>query len=355
MRIISLELKNFRCFSAARYDFEKSITLIEGHNGSGKTSLVEALSYASALKSFRTSAAEDMIAAGKETFFIKLEVEDAGIQHSLQFGYGQKKRSVKVDGKNVTSYKELVDHYRVVTMREDDILIVTGYPEERRDFLDGALMQHEPSYAKIIRSYRATLKQRNALFAKSEAFAWNEESYRLWTERLLVSAQEIRAMRINYLKSLEGEINLLIKSFFTEIPAIELRYQDHTEYSQREQEALMVHIQDRERAARRTLFGPHLDDIAISYTGSSGTAKKYASRGQQKLIALLMKLAQVLLLKRSSICLLDDFMTDFDDKRIAALINLLLQSQAHLIFTVPIKNSALAHYLSAHEYDLLEL
>lgn len=359
MRIVSLELKNFRCFAAARYDFLQPITLIEGQNGSGKTSIVEALAYASTLKSFRTSITDDMIAAGRaasdSTLFIKLVVEDQGLEHILQLGYGQKKRSVKINGKKITHYKELVDHYRVVTMREDDILIVTGYPEQRRDFLDTALMQQDPGYAKIIRSYRATLKQRNALLAQTQGSTpLNQESYRLWTERLLVSAQEVRMLRTAYLGELTQEANQLIALYFPEIPALQLSYQIDDNFSNSLEE-IMYTYQERERAARRTLFGPHLDDIAIIYAGSHGLAKKYASRGQQKLIALLMKLAQVLLLKRSSICLLDDFMTDFDDKRLIALINLLIKSQAHLIFTVPVKNSPLMHHLKAYEYDLLEL
>jgi DNA replication and repair protein RecF len=254
----------------------------------------------------------------------------------------------------------LVDHYRVVTMREDDILIVTGYPEERRDFLDGALMQQQPEYAKIIRSYRATLKQRNALLMGPSTNVSgrgrmigpiSQESYRLWTERLLVSAQEVRALRVQYLKDLEQEMNRIVSLFFTEIPAITLNY--IAAEGEATLEALISNYQDRERAARRTLFGAHLDDIAIVYAGSG--ARRYASRGQQKLVALLMKLAQVRTLKKSSICLLDDFMTDFDDKRLAALIMLLVNSQAHLIFTVPIKNSPLIRHLASYEYDLLEL
>jgi len=358
MRITSLELKNFRCFTHYKVDFNEQLSLIKGPNGSGKSSILEAMHYASLLKSFRTSNIEELIATGSETtrpeaFFMRLDLLTEGNAHDLQIGYSPEKRNIKLDNAPVKNYKELVSHFRAITVIEDDIGIVTGAPEYRRTFLDNALALTDSSYPKKMALYRKILKQRNSFLSQQEYGPSSSDLYEVLTEQLWYVAQDIRSDRQAYLLLLEAEVNMLIERFLSDTGKLIQFTYTCQEDSDSSPAVWMAAQQQRERYARRTLFGPHIDDVTIVL--GDKLSRRYASRGQQKLIALLIKIAQFTLLKTPVVFALDDFMTDFDDYRLQALLNLLITLNAHVIFTVPLKDSALAQYLSSYKHDLITL
>ena len=123
MRLTHLHIKNFRCFNTLELDFTTPITLIEGLNGTGKTSLLEALHYVCYLRSFRTHIPSELVQFGQEHFFIRAQLQkEDHEQHNLQVGFSHKKRLVKVDEKSIGSYKEILNYYRIVTLTEDDLI-----------------------------------------------------------------------------------------------------------------------------------------------------------------------------------------------------------------------------------------
>lgn len=348
MQIASLEVKNFRCFTSSKYTFSGPLTIIEGPNGSGKTSLLEALHYACYGKSFRTNSSAELMRHTSETFFIKIEVTGPESNHTIQIGLSETDRSIRVDGQKVSTYKELLNHYRSITITEDDIQLIKGAPEFRRTFLDQMVALHYPT-TPLLPLYRRILKQRNALLSSPDS--WSYDSYELWTERLWEIGTKIVEKRLQLLALLEQEVAQLTQQFFPDLPRLQLVYKSATTVS-----SAKVWIQEqshREQQAGRTLFGPHLDEFTI--ISDNIPAKVFASRGQQKLMAILLKVAHFFLLKSQSVILLDDFMTDFDDKRAYALLDLLIHKQAHLICTVPTKKSPLALYLAQHGAEHLEL
>lgn len=144
LQLASLYLKDFRCFEQTTIDLDSKIVLICGANGTGKTSLLEALYYGCYLRSFRTHLSRDLVALGKDSFFVKFlirdGVEDNSVDHTIQIGFAHNKRLVKVDNKTAISYKDLLLYYRVVSLTEDDLKLIQDGPEERRAFLDQALL-----------------------------------------------------------------------------------------------------------------------------------------------------------------------------------------------------------------------
>ena len=169
MQIHHIHLKNFRCFADFSLAIEKPIVIITGDNGSGKSSLLEAIHYGCYLRSFRTHTPGELIHFGDTSFFMKFEVESVFMRNTLQIGFAGKKRLVKIDQKTITSYKELAQFYRIVTLTEDDLFIIKGGPEIRRFFIDQAIALQNPEFVTVMKQYRAVLEQRNSFLQKNGA------------------------------------------------------------------------------------------------------------------------------------------------------------------------------------------
>src|SRR5471030_434878 len=110
LQLTTIQIKHFRCFAGTTIAFDSPIVLVEGNNGSGKTSLLEALHYLCYLRSFRTHTPRDLIQAGADGFFIKAsfdqQINQQSFTHNVQVGFSGKKRLVKMNEQSVSSYKE---------------------------------------------------------------------------------------------------------------------------------------------------------------------------------------------------------------------------------------------------------
>lgn len=357
MRISHIHIKNFRCFQSLDLPFDNDIALIEGINGAGKTSLLEALHYLCYLRSFRTHLPQELIQFGHDNFFIRARLQN-GVQqedsYDLQVGFSNKKRLVKVNNKSVASYKELLDYYRIITITEDDLGLIKNGPEERRLFIDQALMLENPEFLTLIKRCKDIVDNRNALLKRGAT----ADSYQLWTEQLWNVTHEISRARIACLASLEQEVGSLIHTYFGYEFTISLKYLSKKNLYDSYQEFQDHHqglLYDEQRFGR-SLFGAHLDDFSIHFKDAK--SKSYASRGQQKLIVLLIKIAQVRLLirqKGSVILLLDDFMTDFDQAKAQTLLSVLAELSVQLIFTVPTPDGFLQKALLEKGAAILKL
>jgi len=345
VQLIKLKLQNFRCFKQKELVLDAPVILIEGDNGSGKTSVLEALHYICYLRSFRTHLPRELVNFDTDNFFIQAEFYESDESKSeLAVGFHDKKRSVKLNKSAVGSYKELIDHFRVITLSEDDLDLIKGSPEGRRSYIDQFIFLHEPEILSKLRVYRNILNNRNALLQKKSS----QDMYRLWTEQLWDKTVDIQRMRVEHLAMLEQEMAGLCEEFFGSEYSIALQY-----YPKKKIHASLdsflgeyTDLYDDEHRMYRSLFGAHLDDFVILFQHKK--SKAYASRGQQKLLALLFKIAQIKILKKtkgSCIFLLDDFMTDFDSKRLEVFIKLLQSLDCQLIFTSPVHNSNLSHFL----------
>ena len=337
MRITHVQIKNFRCFGSLDLDFNNPIILIEGLNGAGKTSLLEALHYLCYLRSFRTHLPQELVQFGHDNFFIKAHLQNGAPsidECDLQVGFSNKKRLVKLNNKSISSYKELLDFYRIVTLTEDDLSLIKDGPEVRRLFIDQAIMLSNPDFVSIGKRCRDIVENRNALLKRGGS----HDSYLLWTEQLWEITRSINQARTIALEQLSKDIAELIQAYFSNEFTISLIYtpkkQPHSSCAAFLQ--ANPHLYHDEQRFGRSLFGAHLDDFVIQFKDTK--SKNFASRGQQKLIIVLLKAAQVRLLgsqKCPVILLLDDFMTDFDQGKAKILLSLLGDLRVQLIFTIP--------------------
>lgn len=338
MHITHLLIKNLRCFKEYSLSLEAPIVLLCGNNGSGKTSILEALHYGCYLRSFRTHLPRELIAHGQDTFFIDIQFKEQNELHELQAGFSQssKKRLVKIDQKAVQTYKELTARYRIITLTSDDLALIHEGPELRRTFIDQAIALTDSDYSAVLRTYKHIHAHRNALLYKGGI---NQELYEAWTQQLWEQSCLVQAKRQEQLKVLQERTNALLKEFLSDTLRITFTYRPRLIGDATSCQQFMAsrpQLYEQERAFGRCLFGAHLDDIAIHFQEKG--SKAFASRGQQKLIVLLLKIAQLqelVALKGPSIVLVDDFMTDFDTERIQKLLAMLKSLHCQLILTSP--------------------
>lgn len=342
MQLTSVHIKNFRSFGQTTIAFDKKIVLVAGENGSGKTSLLEALHYLCYLRSFRTYSPKELVKFGTDTFFIKASVDQKDQKQEIQVGFSSKKRLVKINQKAISSYKELMDHYRIVTLTEDDIFLIKGAPEIRRTFLDQAIFLQNPGFVQTIKKFKKIVENRNSLLKSGRV---NKELYDILTPQLWDISYIIRNERKAVLGQLQKSINLLISEYFDNQFELTFEYSAKKVKNFGNLEDFLAsdpNIYNNEIRFCRSMFGAHLDDMTIKFMDKR--SKTYASRGQQKLIVLLIKIAQIqeLLSKKSDcIFLLDDFMTDFDEARAKKLLTILSDLSIQLIFTSPSKGGVL--------------
>lgn len=348
-----LQIKNFRCFSSVTFNLDSPVVVIEGINGSGKTSLLEALHYACYLKSFRTHIPRDLIAFEADNFFISAICND----HAITVGSTGNKRHVKIDQKVITSYKELREHYRVVTVTEDDLALIKGSPEKRRSFLDYALLLLDSSLAPLYKRFKQVLEQRNALLHRTSI---SDEEFSIWTQNVWETSNEIQNERQRYLLDLVFHINKVCSQYW-EDRAYDISYNKRELKEDESFEAFAKRsgaLFRKEKHYRRTLFGAHLDDIDILFRGKK--ARLFSSRGQQKLIVLLMKIAQVSHLidchdQKRVVFLIDDFMTDFDIITLNKLMEATLDLGIQLIFASPVSKGPELIFLANHNIPSLKI
>lgn len=339
MNIESLTLQHFRCFESYHVDLKAPIIIIEGLNGTGKTSLLEALHYACYFRSFRTHASRDLASFDQSTFFVAVKGSTHDEPWDVHVGKSHNQRIVKFNGITLKKYHDLVASYKIISIIEQDLAFITGSPEDRRDLLDQALLLYDHAYAQLIKQYRHILEQRNALLV---GMHYDDLLHDVITEKLWHLAFLITQKRVDFLHLLEDRTRGLLQEYSFQGLAITLAYQhkkhlaDSYEEFKHQSHDLFTH----ERFVKRTIFGPHLDDILISFGDKS--SRQFASRGQQKLILCLFKLAQCTLYNHKVILLLDDIMTDFDTPTAQRLFTVARDLSSQMIITTPVAHQSLA-------------
>lgn len=344
-RIICSEIyvRNFRCFESFTLKLDSPIVLLEGLNGAGKTSLLEALYYACYLRSFRTHLPKELIRFDQENFFVRVKIKNNEDDHEIQVGFSHDKRSVKINKKTINSYKELMAHYRVVSLIEDDLNLIKGGPQERRSFIDQTILLLDASFALSMKEFRKICYNRTALIQQGRV---SGDNFMLWTHQLWEKSITVQQRRRALLDQLMLDVNELVRLYFNDQYHISCAYE--TKYIKNNQAydqflTSNPSLFEYERKMGRSLFGAHLDDFSIQLENKK--TKRLASRGQQKLILLLLKIAQARYIVTHNgpiLFLLDDFMTDFDQQSAKQLLSILYSLESQLIFTTPASDSMLS-------------
>ncbi len=307
-----LQLRNFRCFESRAVEFEPGFNFIVGPNGRGKTTLLEAACVLLRLQSQRAPNLTPTVRAGQRSFVLSGHAEG----HLLQFYYSALRRKLAFDGVEQREPSEYLRLVRVVSFANHDLELVRGAAETRRRYLDFIGLQVDARYRPALRAYERALRSRNALLKSPAPRPRELEAY---TEPLLRAGKLLREMRAALVRQLAPTAAASHRAISGEEETLLL------EYAPGNEEDFAAHLAatraDEERL-RLTTVGPHRDDLRLQVQGMA--AAQFASEGQQRTIALALKLAQARIFAEETgagpLLLIDDIFGELDGARRNALL-----------------------------------
>jgi len=339
MRLLWLDLGSFRGFRSLRFEPGRGVNVLIGDNGTGKTSVLEAIGYLASLKSFRGAPDASLVSDGAEEAIVRGEFTAEGRASLVEVSVPrQGRRSVLLDGKRTTGRAEVAERVALVSFLPDDLDLVKRGPAYRRDYLDDAAMQVWPVAASEFTQYERAVRQRNALLRRKGRHL-DATTLDVLDERLASLGSIVLARRLAVAELLEPVVAGLYGDLSERPGRVEWRYEaaglgqpdrgcDAGILMPLLAEALAgARTGDIER--RITTVGPHRDEIVMLIDGRD--ARTRASQGEQRSIALGLRVAayRVLLDRRHSppVLLLDDVFSEFDPGRGERLVGQLPSGQ----------------------------
>lgn len=331
MKILSLELKNFRNYESASVRFDNGLNVLFGKNASGKTNMLESIYLCSIFRSPRTTKDKELILLGKDRANIKLTVEKKYRKHTINLQIDEQgKKKVLIDNIPINRAGELLGILGIVFFSPDEMKLVKEAPQERRKFLDVGLSQQQKNYFFALQRYNKTLKQKNNLLKEWKYNKNIDEMLDVWDIGLAKEGAEIIKRRIEYVDILNDAAGKFHTVLSSDKEKLKLTYECEVNIEE-VNEDLQQKLYNALQAARQkdkelgySSIGPHRDDIKIEIDNKD--SRKFASQGQQRTIALAMKLGEVLIYKNEigepPVLLLDDVLSELDNTRQELLLKM---------------------------------
>jgi len=316
--ITKVRLQNFRNYGSFEFDVSPDTTIIIGHNAIGKTNIIEAVQLLTMMESFRKPSWEEVTQWETDTASFSLEAVEDKRQIEIECRIEDGKRTYLLNGKRRNG-KELKGILPATLFIPDDLIIIKGAAERRRDALDAIGTQISATYLALKNDYEKVVRQRNILLKDDDA---PQDLLDSWTASLISIGSLFMAKRQSLFALLRARFIETYRFLSPQddvdmeyIPSWDLR--EHGYAPEEAFERLLIDLVAEERGRRTTILGPHKDDIRVFLNGRN--ARQFASQGQQRLLVLAWKLAELDVLEeitgKRPVLLLDDVMSELDAQR----------------------------------------
>jgi DNA replication and repair protein RecF len=315
MRLSRITLENFRNIALTELSFEGRQHFFLGANGQGKTNLLEAIGYLTALRSFRTSDQNLLLAHGKEAAGISYELEHELLDETgVMIKFRPDGKEVTCDGEWITKFSDYIGRFPTVVFSSQDQQLVRGGPAYRRRWLDLTIAAMDTTYLHVLQQYHRCVLDRNRLL-KHGASALELTAFEL---PLATAAAQIVQKRVSNLRVLSGFVMEAYAAIAGDSERASMQYRpDLEQIDVSAWTRALVKSRPRDLQLKSTSVGPHRDDFDLKL--SSHDARDFASEGQQRSIALALRLAQVNYFHDRSgvqpIVLADDVLGELDPQR----------------------------------------
>jgi DNA replication and repair protein RecF len=325
LHLRELTLNNFRNYKQVTVGFDCKKVLLTGKNAQGKTNILESIFLACTGRSHRTTKDSELIRLGQESCSLRIEVERKTAQFSIDINISRKdKKKIQINGMAIQRIGQLMGHLNGVMFSPEDMKIVKEAPSERRRYMDMEISQIKPQYFYYLQQYNRILIHRNNLLKQINKNGSLKKMLGVFDEQLAEAGAFIIKERYVFIKKLSAvakEIHKKISSDTEELgisykPSVKVQNYDIESIQQEFLSALeKIHPEDIQRG--NTGVGCHRDDISFELNGMD--VKIFGSQGQQRTVALSLKLSDIELMYGETgeypVLLLDDVMSELDEER----------------------------------------
>jgi DNA replication and repair protein RecF len=319
LEVLSLEVRNFRNLEDRAIPFQSGINWLKGDNGQGKTSCLEAIYFALTTKSFRTHRLNDLLYDRKLPAAISVKVQkQVGYQtFACDIDQGKVKRSI---GDKPCQSMDLFKAVSCMEFTARSKLLVEGYPDDRRRFLDRMICVLDPQFIYTLGKYNRTQSQLRKLLLQKDT---SLPLYRSFKQTLVALAVGIVKKRLEFIATIRERAIALNRDVFQNEGELAFEYQIKSGSSLEDYEQRYLDLSAQELMNGKSLIGPHLDEISFAFKNKK--AKVMASSGQVRAIVFCFQLAvreaYFSRNKQWPILLLDDIDAELDSLRLNSLLD----------------------------------
>ena len=342
MKITKINLLNFRNYSKISISLNSNMNIFIGDNAQGKTNILESITILALTKSHRIGVSPNIIMFGKNKCKISGNVRKDKVINKLNIEITEEEKKLSVNNTVIKKITNYISNLNIIVFTPDDLEIIKGSPNIRRNLLNIQLSQLSKEYINIYNEYNKLLKTRNEylkiLFNNSLA---DNNYLDIITDKLIEKAVFIYKKRKEYIDL----INKSIDNYYLKISGdkgVNVKYITNISFDDFEYETIrkrMKHIFKKnylkELNYGMTIYGPHRDDLCFELKNND--LKYFGSQGQQKLAILSFKLSEISIFKEYSgenpVLLLDDIFSEFDIKKRNKLLKIISMDDIQSIIT----------------------
>jgi DNA replication and repair protein RecF len=328
MIVRSVTLSHLRNHDATTVQCARDVTVITGRNGSGKTSILEAVSLCAIGRSFVPVPDSALVQVGYDGYAVAVKAErdtSAPYAVSVVSREGTRRKIESTFGSNLST-RDLIGAMPMVALSPDHKGVTFGPPAERRSFVDAVMAQCTTRYRDLLYEHRRLLKQRNAVLADLQKGLGSRELLTTWTDAIIACGAEITDRRRRFLVDLEPIVAAAYADVSGGAESVSITYEPDAgsgdtdgdvEADVELMRARAASVAEAEIRRGVTLFGPQKDEIAFALDGR--LVRETASQGQHKSLLIALAIAECTLLEERTrerpVVLLDDLFSELDRHR----------------------------------------
>ena len=341
MKLQNLKISNYRNYDNLEVEFNDTLNLIYGNNGSGKSNLVEAIYLLALTKSFRTNNDSYLIKKNTDFSIVKGTILQNEEKTKYQIELSQAGKKVYIDSDKIAKISDYISKIYIILFNPLDTKVINDSPASRRRMLNIDISQINKEYLILLSNYNKVLKHRNA-YLKQLYLNGNASSdyINILTEKLVNIGYKIYEIRKDFINQINEQITKIYQNIFGS-GTMKIKYK--SSYSGKTIEKVLKDYQQNYRQEMnfgKTLNGVHHDDIVFMLDDNN--IKEYGSVGQQKNSIISFKLSELIIIKKLKgeypILILDDLFSELDNEKINNIIDMLNREVQTFITTTNIES-----------------